>query len=187
MTSPGSGESALVLLDFINPLDFEGADRLKPRALRAARHARELRDAFRARGAPVIVANDNFGLWRESFDEIVEHARAASGAELVDLLKPDIGDRVIVKPRHSAFYQTSIELLLRDLGVERLVLAGLQADICVLFTAMDAHLRKYRIVIARDAVASEEAEREQWALDYARRVLDASVPATAELLATPVP
>lgn len=187
MTSRDSGDSALVLLDFINPLDFEGADRLKPRALRAARHARELRDGFRARGAPVIVANDNYGLWRESFDEIVEHARAASGAELVDLLKPGAGDRVILKPRHSAFYQTSMELLLSDLGVERLVLAGLQADICVLFTAMDAHLRKYRIVIPRDAVASEEAEREQWALDYARRVLDASVPATAELLAAPVP
>ena len=187
MTTRDSGGSGLVLLDFINPLDFEGADRLKPRALRAARHARELRDAFRARGAPVIVANDNFGLWRASFEEVVEYARAASGAELVELLKPGAGDRVILKPRHSAFYQTAIELLLRDLGVERLVLAGLQADICVLFTAMDAHLRKYRIVIPRDAVASEEAERERWALDYARRVLDAGAPATAELLAAPLP
>lgn len=183
----GFDDSALVLLDFINPLDFDGADRLRPRALRAARRARELRAAFRAQGAPVIVANDNFGLWRESFQDVVAHARAASGAELVDLMEPGDGDRVILKPRHSAFYQTSFELVLRDLGVERLVLAGLQADICVLFTAMDAHLRKFGIVIARDAVASEEAEREEWALEYARRVLDARASDTAELVGTPDP
>lgn len=175
------GKSALILLDFINPLDFPGAERLRPAALAAGERARVLRDAYRVHGAPVIYANDNYGLWRQSFDEVLAHARGARGAELVELLEPGSGDRVVLKPRHSAFYQTSIELLLRDLEVERVVLTGLQADICVLFTAMDAFLRKYEVAIVRDGVASEEVERRDRALAWAERVCDARVCDASEL------
>src|SRR5690606_21868686 len=95
--------------------------------------------------------------------------------------KPEPGDYFILKPMHSAFYESSLETLLERLEAETLVLTGFAGDICVLATAMDAHMRDYRLVIPRDGMASVEPEHSEAALAYARRVFGAATPAVAEV------
>ena len=168
---------ALLLIDFMNPLDFEGARDLAPRAVAAARRAAILKARMRAMRVPVIYANDNFGRWNSNFEAIVRHCRRSGGAaaKLADTLAPSRGDRSILKPRHSAFFGTPLEFLLDELAVDHLILTGLAADSCIMFTAHDGYLRKFSLWIPSDCVAAEKAAYERAALQYMQRTLKAAV------------
>jgi len=109
-----SPRPALLLIDFMNPLDFDGADDLAPRAVAAAQRAAILKSRMRARRAPVIYANDNFGRWESNFEAIVNYCKKLGGApaKLASTLAPSPGDRSVLKPRHSAFFGTPLEFLL---------------------------------------------------------------------------
>ena len=174
--------TALLLIDFMNPLDFDGAQALAPRAVRAATCAAGLKKRMRARRAPVIYANDNFGRWESDFHAVVDDCKRRGGASatIATLLAPSADDRSVLKPRHSAFFGTPLDFLLDELGVGQLVLAGLAADSCIMFTAHDAYLRKYDLWIPADCVASEKDVWRRDALAYMARVLKARVdPAAA--------
>ena len=168
---------ALLLIDFLNPLDFDGAVQLAPRAVKAARRTAALKDRMHAQHVPVIYANDNFGRWESDFDAVIEYCKSQGGAsaELATLLAPSPGDRSILKPRHSAFFGTPLAFLLDELAVNQLVLTGLAADSCIMFTAHDAYLRKYELWIPGDCVASEKDAYRRTALDYMARTLKANV------------
>ena len=169
--------TALLLVDFINDLTFDGADLVLPRAMRAARRTAALRARRSLARVPVIYANDNFGRWRSDFKEVV--ARCCSpgcpGAPLARLLSPRKHDHFVLKPKNSGFFQTPLELLLRQLKVHRLIIAGVAADNCVLFTANDAYLHGYELWIPADCIAAESATIERQAIGYFRRVLKADV------------
>jgi nicotinamidase-related amidase len=171
------GRVALLLIDFMNPFDFDGAASLAPRAVRAAERTAALKRRMQASRAPVIYANDNFGRWESDFDAVVDHCRSRGGAsaKIADMLAPSAGDRSILKPRHSAFFGTPLEFLLDELGVTQLVVTGLAADSCVMFTAHDAYLRKYALWIPGDCVASERDAYRRDALAYMARTLKANV------------
>jgi nicotinamidase-related amidase len=175
---PGSPQrTALLLIDFMNPLDFDGAQALAPHAVAAAKRAARLRDVMRANGSPIIYANDNFGRWESDFAAVVDACKRRGGAAaaMVELLAPQPGDRSVLKPRHSAFFGTPLEFLLDELDVGDLVLAGLAADSCIMFTAHDAYLREYGLWIPADCVASEQDSWRESALAYMARVLKARV------------
>lgn len=168
--------AALLLIDFINPLDHPGGRRLAPRALRAARNAVLLRSRRSLLKAPVIYANDNFGRWKSDFRQVIDHCeQAPRGQALVSMIRPAPDDLFVLKPRHSAFFDTPLQSLLEHLHVRRLVLAGVAADICVLFTANDAFLRGYPLWIPADCIAAETAAIERQAVRYFQRVLRADV------------
>jgi nicotinamidase-related amidase len=169
--------SALLLIDFMNPFDYEGADRLAPRAVKAAEGAAKLRARMRDERVPVIYANDNFGRWESDFKAVVENCRRRGGAsaKIANMLAPEAKDRSVLKPRHSAFFGTPLEFLLDELRVQRLVLAGLSADSCIMFTAHDAYLRKYALWIPADCVASERDSYQRAALEHMSRTLKADV------------
>ena len=168
---------ALLLIDFMNPFDFPGGAALARHAIGAARRPALLKARMRARHAPVIYANDNFGRWESDFEAVVDHctSRGAASAKIARMLAPAPGDRSILKPRHSAFFGTPLEFLLDELAVDRLVLTGLAADSCIMFTAHDAYLRKYTLRIPGDCVASERDSYRRAALAYLARTLKADV------------
>lgn len=174
---------ALLLIDFINDLEFPGSEKLGPYALAAARAAAELKRRARAAGVPAIYVNDNFGRWQSRFDQAVAHCRRTGGwgRKLATLLAPRRDDYFVLKPMHSGFYQTPLALLLEHLGVRRVILTGLLADSCVVFTAHDAFLRRYRITVASDCVASMEPEYVAQALDHMRRNLRAAIRASTTI------
>jgi nicotinamidase-related amidase len=163
------------MIDVINDLEFEGGDKLLPHALAMAGALAEHKRRAKANGMPVIYANDNFGRWRSDFPKIVDQFLRPNvrGRPVVAQLRPEEDDYFVLKPKHSAFFQTNLDILLRYLGVNTLILTGMAGDICVLFSANDAYMRDLRIIVPPDCIASEEAERSRQALSLMQRVLKA--------------
>nr|WP_255527468.1 isochorismatase family cysteine hydrolase [Luteimonas sp. MC1750] len=147
----------MLVIDMIGLLDFPGADRVAPSALRAARGVRTLRDRFHRRGWPVAYVNDNFARWQSDFRELVAMASASPGPAqaIAGLLEPTPKDYFVLKPKHSAFLDTALSVLLAKLGVRRLLLAGMALESCVLATAIDANAREYEVAVVREAVAGQ--------------------------------
>jgi len=148
--------TAVLLIDVINAFDFKGSKGIVNAAERAAPKIERLVERARALAVPVIYVNDNFGQWRSDFRSTV-HACAQpdrAGWRIVRRLRPREDDYFVLKPQHSAFYCTVLELLLEDLGTRTLVVAGFAANFCVLFTANDAHMRGFRLVVPADCTAA---------------------------------
>jgi nicotinamidase-related amidase len=169
-------------VDFITSLDFPGADLLAPHALAAAKATAGLKQQLAGEGVPTIYANDNYGVWQSDFHSLVSTCLGLDGpaGEIARLLYPQADDITILKPRHSAFYASALELLLTEIGARELVICGLASDMCVQLTAADAFLREFRVWVPADCNAAETAEAKATALDYMGRVLKCDVrPSTA--------
>lgn len=181
--APDNSPVALLLIDVINDLEFEGGEKLLLHALPAARRIAAFRHQCKAAGIPAIYVNDNFGKWRSDFKKLVSHCvdDNTRGREIVELLKPERDDYFVLKPKHSGFYSTTLDLLLKHLGAETLILAGFTADICILFTANDAYMRDYRLMIPADCVASQDDAENQRALKFMERVLKADIRPSTEI------
>jgi nicotinamidase-related amidase len=158
--------TALVLVDTINPFDFPGGRAFARRSLRVARAIARLRDRASRAGLPVIYVNDNLGKWRSDVDALVAFCSRPEmpGAAIVRLLKPRKTDFVILKATLSGFFQTPLEMMLRLGGVRTVIITGFAAENCVLFTAADAYMREYRLVIPRDCIGAQTAEAHRRAL-----------------------
>jgi nicotinamidase-related amidase len=180
---PDKAGAALLIVDVINGLEFPGGDLLLEAALVMADQIHLLKQGCRRAGIPVIYANDNFGRWRSRFDEIARHylEHSCRGTPIIRRLLPESDDYDIVKPKHSAFYATPLDLLLKHLGARHLIITGLTTDRCVTFTAHDAYMRDYRLFVPADCSASIRAEDHQGTLDTMRRVLKAETAPWREL------
>lgn len=145
--------TALIVIDMINSYAHADAERLVPTAADAVPRIAELIERAGAEGAPVVYVNDNFGSWRSDRDALLRSALDGPHAELVEPLRPDEDALFVVKARHSIFFQTPLEYLLRQEDVDRVVLVGQVTEQCVLYSALDAHIRHLRVCVPRDAVA----------------------------------
>lgn len=161
MNGGAPAPAALLVIDMVNQLDFEGAERMAPGAVAAARRIGALRSRFHEREWPVVFANDNFAHWRADFRELVAMAVRTEGApaEIMRRLAPDARDYFVLKPKHSAFLATPLAVLLAKLGVRRLLLTGMALESCVLATAADANAREFEVAIVRDGVAGKPSLR----------------------------
>lgn len=172
---------ALLIIDMINAFDFKGARAMLPRALAAARAVARLKRRARAAAVPVIYVNDNFGRWRSDFRQILAHCLRSPGRRVTQLLEPDEDDYFVLKPKHSGFQSTTLDVLLEYLGAEVLILTGVAANFCVLFTAHDAYMRDYRLVVPSDCVASLTERANRLALAHMADVTKAEVCRSREL------
>jgi nicotinamidase-related amidase len=168
---------ALLLIDVINDLDFDGADALLRQALPMAQRVARLKRAASRLQIPAVYVNDNFGQWKSDFRHTVEHCCDANsrGAEISRMLRPAESDYFVLKPKHSGFYATTLDLLLEHLQANTLILTGIAANICVLFTANDAYMRDYKLFVPSDCVASNTAEETEYSLLQMKNILKADV------------
>jgi len=175
---PERCELALLLIDVINDFEFPDAERLYQQARPAARVIAALKARAAAAGVPCIYANDHFGRWRSDFRAQVKHCLkdGVRGAPIVRQLLPEPSDYFVLKPKHSAFYETCLMTLLEHLGARRLILAGFTSDMCLGMTATDAYLRGYSLIIPRDASAAITPTAHAGALAQLRRVVHAETP-----------
>lgn len=173
--------TALLIIDMVNCFDFPGAEKLKPNAERATDGIATLLAEAREKNFPIIYVNDNFGEWHSERSKLIEAAEDQADSPRIASIRPHDGDYFIIKPHFSGFYATNLPVLLPKLGVTKLVLTGVATDICVLFTAADAHMRDYGLWIPEDAVAAEDPAREQWALDIMREAMSAETCSTTRL------
>jgi nicotinamidase-related amidase len=181
--APDKSDVALLLIDVINDLEFPEGDQLLRHALPMARRIAELKTRAKSAGVPVIYVNDNFGRWQSNFNAQVEHCLGdgVRGGPIVELLRPEADDYFVLKPKHSGFFSTTLDLLLKYLGVRSVVLTGIAANICVLFTANDAYMRDFDLAVPSDCVASNTDEENHHALEQMRKVLKADIRPSAEL------
>jgi nicotinamidase-related amidase len=173
-----SARTAVLLVDVINLFDFPAGAALARRSRRPAANIVRLRDRAHASGIPVIYVNDNWGRWRSDFKAIVADCSQAErpGAPIARMLAPTPRDFFVLKPHLSGFHETPLDTLLQAGEVRTVVIAGFAADNCVFFTAADAHMRHYRVVVPSDCCASEEDTERRHALARMRRILDADTP-----------
>ena len=181
--APDNARSALLLIDVINDFEFEGGAELKVYALPAAKKIAALKRRAAEAGIPAVYVNDNFGKWRSDFNKLVSHCLEddTRGREIVELLRPARENYFVLKPKQSGFFSTTLEILLKHLGAEILILTGLTGDICILFTASDAHLRDYRLFIPSDCVVSQDPSENKRALKFMKRVLEADIRPSSRL------
>lgn len=181
--TPDKAEAALLLIDVINDLDFPEAEDLRVHALPAAKRLRELKSRAKEAGIPAVYVNDNFGRWRSDFQSLVKHCLRpeGKGREIVELLQPDADDYFVLKPKHSGFYSTALDILLTYLEVRSVVITGMATNICVLFTANDAYMRDYHLRVPRDCVAANSQELSDIALKQIADVLKADTTPSTEL------
>lgn len=175
---------ALLLVDVINDFEFDGGERLLESALPAARALAKLKQRAARAGVPCIYANDNFGRWRSDFSAVFRHVHEdqTRGAEIAAMLAPDADDYFVLKPKHSAFYETCLGLLLDHLGVQNLVLGGFATDSCIGMTANDAYLRGFGLYVLRDGTAALTRAAHLMALEQMQRVLHARTPDSDEIV-----
>jgi len=157
---------ALIVLDLISDFSFPGGEELIRPALAAARNIALLRERARQRRVPCIYVNDNRGHWNTDRDEHIRTCLDAqtAAARIVELLLPAADDFFMMKPRHSGFFATPLHTLLNQLAVRTLILTGVTTHQCVLFTAVDAYMRDFDLIIPGDCVASAAAADSKRAL-----------------------
>ncbi|HEY2140301.1 MAG TPA: isochorismatase family cysteine hydrolase [Chthoniobacterales bacterium] len=182
-SAPDKSEIALLLIDVINDLDFPEANQLLRYARPMARKLLRLKQRARRAGIPAIYVNDNFGRWQSDFRRQVQYClrEDSKGHEIVSLLRPEDDDYFVLKPKHSGFFSTTLETLLRYLGSEKLILTGIAGNFCVLFTANDAYMRDYELIIPSDCTASNTAEENREALSLMRKFLKADTRPSSRL------
>ena len=181
--APDQCDIALLLIDVINDLAFEGSERLFKHALPMAERIADLCNKASAGRIPIIYVNDNFGRWRSDFQTQVAHCLndGVPGREIVELLLPHREDYFVLKPKHSGFFSTTLDLLLDYLGAETLILTGIAANNCVLVTANDAYMRDYKLIVPADCVASNTLDQTNQALEQMKSVLKADICNSKEL------
>ncbi|MCM3714088.1 cysteine hydrolase family protein [Halalkalibacter oceani] len=183
MEPPARSRYALLIIDMINDLEFEHGPCLFPYAFEAAKQIAILKKRLKAIGVPIIYVNDNYGRWQSDFPGIVDHCmqEGMTGKPIVELIKPDEDDYFVLKPKFSGFFATPLELLLTHLEVETLIITGVAGNMCVQFTANDAYMRDYKLIVPADCVASNTVDTNNEAIHLMRDVLKANVSPAKEI------
>ena len=165
------------MIDVINDMEFEEGKQLFRQALPMARKIAALKSRASSAQIPIVYVNDNFGHWRSDLKKQISHCLidGVRGEPIARLLVPDHSDYFVLKPKSSAFFGTTLHTLLQYLGVRTLVLTGIAADVCILFTAHDAHLRDYEIIVPSDCVASNTPQETRMALANMKKAAHAVI------------
>jgi nicotinamidase-related amidase len=173
-------KTALVVTDMLNRYDHDDADALIASVGPMLPQLRSLIDLARQREVLIVYVNDNHGDWSAGREELVARARTGAAPALVDPIAPEPGTPFVVKARHSVFYETRLEHLLRQERVTRLVIAGQVTEQCILYSALDAYVRHFEVVVPRTAVAHIHADLAEAALRMMEINMSADVPARLE-------
>lgn len=182
-SAPEKSDTALLLIDVINDMEFPRGKLLLRHAVKAAEKMAALKRRVKRAGIPVIYVNDNFGRWKSDFRRLVDHCLQdeIAGKSVAQILLPSEDDYFVLKPKHSGFFSTSLDILLNYLEAKKLIICGFAGDICVLYTANDAYMRDFDLIIPRDCIASETKAGNEIALKHMKRFLKADTRASSVL------
>jgi nicotinamidase-related amidase len=169
--------TALLLVDVINDMDVPGSEALVRQAEPMARRLAALKARASRAGIPSIYINDNFGKWRSDFRHLVDHCTQddVPGREVARILRPSEDDYFVLKPKHSAFFDTTLDTLLEYLETESVIVTGIAGNICVLFSANDAYMRDLTLYVPSDCTVSNTKEENEYALKQMQSVLKADI------------
>jgi nicotinamidase-related amidase len=170
-----------VIADMLNSYDHEDGEALADSVKEKLPGIVDLRRRAEEAGALVVYVNDNHDAWEAGREELIQKALEGEHPELVDPIAPREPVPFIAKGRHSAFYQTALDHLLSSNDVEQIVLAGQVTEQCILYSALDAYIRGYEMVVPPDAVAHIDAELAKAALKMMESNMHAELTPVADL------
>ena len=180
--SNNSNKTALIVVDMVNAYDFEDADRLRDSVERTLPCMVDLVERARSRDVRTIYVNDNHGAWRKGRTELVEEVLEGDFPELVEPIAPGDDVDFVVKARHSIFYETPLEYLLRQGEIERVILIGQVTEQCILYSALDAYIRHFDVQVPPDAVAHIHEDLAEAALKMMEVNMSADLTPAEQLL-----
>jgi nicotinamidase-related amidase len=176
-------DTALIVIDMLNTYDHEDAEPLAASVREQLPQIVDLRDRAAGREDTLLVyVNDNYDAWHAGRQDLVESALQGEQPDLVKPIAPDHAVPFLPKGRHSIFYQTALDHLLRVEEVERVVLTGQVTEQCILYSALDAYLRGYEIVVPPDAVAHIHEDLASAALKMMERNMHAELVPAGDVL-----
>ncbi len=166
-TVRNKSSQALLLIDVVNHFEFPDGDKILKNALPLAPRIARLKQRARQAGVPSIYVNDNFGEWHSDAAKLLAYCLRAGcpGKKFVEQVQPDEEDYCVLKPMHSAFYQTPLDVLLRHLGCRSIVVAGLTTNSCILCTAHDANMRDLELAVVSDCCGARSVQEHKAALE----------------------
>lgn len=181
--APDKSKAALLIIDMICDFEFEDGEKLFKYARPIAENIAKLKTKAEKENVPVIYVNDNFGKWQSDFKKLLRHSlnKKHRGHEIAELLKPKDENYFVLKPKHSGFYSTTLEVLLEYLGAETLIITGVATDICILFTANDAYMRDFKLIVPKDCVAANTDKKSKDALKYMENILEVETTASSKI------
>jgi nicotinamidase-related amidase len=181
--APDKSDVVLLIIDMISDFEFDGGEKILPFAEAIAKNIAALKERAEKAKIAVIYVNDNFGKWRSDFKKQLKHSQSKSvrGHKIARRLAPKKDDYFVLKAKHSAFYSTTLDILLDYLGAKTLILTGAATDICILFTANDAYMRDFELFIPRDCVAASDEKTNDATLEYMERILKADTRTSTEI------
>lgn len=176
--------SVLLIIDMISDFRFEDGSLLANQGAAIVPAIVQLRDRLAASGGTVVYVNDTAGTWTMDRTTLLEKAAAptSKGRTIVEALAPLDDSVMLLKPKHSAFFATPLDLLVQSLHAKTVILTGMTTHMCILFTAIDAYMRDFHIIIPKDAVTAHTEELSQTTLAYCRTTLQSATPTTADLI-----
>ncbi|MEN1966492.1 isochorismatase family cysteine hydrolase [Lentibacillus sp. N15] len=166
--------SAVLFIDFINDFKFERGERLLKHTKEILPNVKRLKAFAKQNNLPVIYINDHYNLWQSDFHKIMDYCTNDMSRDIIEAIKPEEDDYFFIKPKHSAFFQTPLQSLLNQLNKTHLIMSGIAGDICILFSAKDAHMYEYSLHIPENCMASNEKQGNEYALYLMRTVMDAN-------------
>ena len=173
--------SALVVIDMLSTYDFPDAEKLVPSAADVVPNISSLIARAQDEDVPIIYVNDNSGDWNSSADELLDAGLKGEHPELVEPLRPPEDASFVIKAKHTIFYGTPLEHLLKTEEIDRLVLTGQVTEQCVLYSALDAYVRDIEVAVPPDASAFIHRDLHEAALKMMETNMDADVSPTADV------
>lgn len=170
-----NSNTALLIIDILNPFTFDYGKTLAEHTLKTVEPLKALRSNCRKKQIPVIYINDHYNLWQADLKKIYEKCLNDISLPVIEPLQPGKDDYFLIKPKHSAFYGTALNTLLHTLKVDTLILSGIAGNICVLFTANDAYMREFNLVIPQNCIASVSEDDNRYAIEMMKNVLKADI------------
>ncbi len=174
-------KSALLIIDMINDFNFTNGPKLSEKATEITIHIKQLKQMCRSKNIPIIYINDHYQTWKADIKKITEHCTNELSKKIISTIPVEEYDYFLIKPHYSAFYETPLQTLLQHLEVNHLIITGIAGNICVLFTANDAYMRKFQITIPSDCIASNCDEDNYYALTMMENILKANVLPTSQI------
>jgi nicotinamidase-related amidase len=168
-------KTALIVVDMIQTYDFPEGEALAENVERMVPNLERLLERAREDGALVVYVNDSFGDWSSDRERLLERARKAGYGHLIEDIAPDEDVLFVLKARHSIFYQTPMDYILYENEIDHLVLAGQVTEQCILYSALDAHLRHIPVTVVEDALAYVYEDLAAAALQMMERNMHATV------------
>jgi nicotinamidase-related amidase len=174
--------TALIVVDMLNNYDHPDADPLRESVREVVPAIADLLERARETDTLTVYVNDNHGDWASGRAGLSQWALDGVDAALVEPILPAEDVPFLVKARHSIFYATQLEYMLREQEIDHVILVGQVTEQCILYSALDAYLRHFAITVPRDAVAHIHADLGEAALRLMEVNMRAEITTAAETL-----